>query len=323
MRDTSLNETERPLQLRFIKWLIAGAFLWTASDSRTEWPDRAALPDRAATITYSSLRLSKPEGVAITGAWQVTADDPRFGGLSALAVLADGRLQAISDSGVRVIFPPGGIGGRALLADLPAGPGYPTFKKYRDSEAMIVDPDGKGALVAFENRHSLWRYRWGGGAAAVPLALPSARWRVNKGIEAMVVDPADGALLMIPEASNEVLRIASPNQVEVLPLLGATGGIADAARLPDGRIVVAVREIGLLGLTNRLAWLERDGRGYRLRNFATLPLGPFDNVEGLAAETKAAGGTQLWAVTDNDGWRRTLLLRLELDARKAPAETGA
>ena len=67
----------------------------------------------------------------------------------------------------------------------------------------------------------------------------------------------------------------------------------------------------------------RDRGGYRLQPFATLPLGPFDNVEGLAAEVGSDGRTILWAVTDNDGWRRTLLLRMTLDTTKAPAKTGA
>lgn len=312
MHDTSLNETERRLQPRFIKLLIALPFLLLASDGRTELPDREPKPDRVAAISVSPLRLAPGEGVMVTGAWEVTADDPRFGMLSALAVLGDGRLQALSDSGVRVTFPRGGVKGSAVLADLPAGPGYPTFKKYRDSEAMIAAPDGSGALVAFEHRHGLWRYRWGGKAEALPVALPSGRWKLNKGIEAMVVDPADGALLLIPEDSGEVLRLTGSPFPRIVPLTGASGGIADAARLPDGRIVVAVREVGLLGLTNRLAWLERSGGGYRLRNFATLPLGPTDNVEGLAAEPGPGGGVRLWAVTDNDGWRRTVLLRLEL-----------
>ena len=99
--------------------------------------------------------------------------------------------------------------------------------------------------------------------------------------------------------------------------------MADGVRLTDGRIVVAVREIGLAGLTNRLAWLERTRAGYRLRNFAALPLGPADNIDGLAAEVGPDGGTILWAVTDNDGWRRTALLRLTLDTAKAPTEAGA
>jgi hypothetical protein len=46
-------------------------------------------------------------------------------------------------------------------------------------------------------------------------------------------------------------------------------------------------------------------------------------VEGLAAEVGSDGRTILWAVTDNDGWRRTLLLRMTLDTTKAPAKTGA
>jgi hypothetical protein len=153
--------------------------------------------------------------------------------------------------------------------------------------------------------------------------LPTFGWEENKGIEAMIRDPADGALLLLHEGGRELIRIDGSLEPKVLPLAGAIGGIADAVRLPDGRMVVAVREISLFGLTNRLAWLERSGAGYRLRPFATLPLGMLDNVEGLAAEPGAAGGTLLWAVTDGDDWRRTLLLRMELDTTKAPASTGA
>jgi hypothetical protein len=261
--------------------------------------------------------------VTVTGAWRLTSDDERVMGLSALTVLRGGRLQALSDSGVLVTFAKPGGSSRALVSDLPDGPGYPTFKKFRDSEAMVVDPDGGGRLIAFENQHSLWRYEQGGRAAAVPVALPSRRWKRNTGIEAMVAEPGGGALLLLHEGGGQVLRVTPSRPIKALPLEGATGGIADAVRLPDGRVVVAVREIGWRGLTNRLAWLERAGAAYRLRNFATLPLGPLDNVEGLAVERTADGKLLLWAITDDDGWRRTLLLRLELNTTKAPAGAGA
>ncbi len=314
------------LQRLFSKLLIAGAFLLVGSDSRTEWPDRVPQPERVARLTLEPLELRGEAGgqVTITDAWTLTADDVRVMGLSALAVLPDRRLQALSDSGALVTFArPGSGASPAAVSDLPDGPGYPTFKKYRDSEAMIVDPDGRGRLVAFESRHSLWRFNSNAGAKRLPVVLPSARWSRNKGIEAMVEERSGGALLLLHEGGRFALRVGDSSRPEQVPLAGATGGIADAVRLPNGRIVVAVREIGLLGLTNKLAWLERLGRGYRLRNFATLPLGPFDNVEGLAAEREPDGRTILWAVTDNDGWRRTLLLRMTLDTTKAPARAGA
>lgn len=313
------------LQPRFIKWLIVGAFLLLAADRRLGWPDRQPTPDRLVALRLDPLSVEKEAGggVTVTAAWRMSAEDPRLFGLSALAILPDRRLQALSDSGVLVTFFRPGAGTMALLSDLPDGPGYPTFKRSRDSESMALDADGAGRLVAFEYYQSLWRFERSGAAGRLPVVLPSVGWKVNSGIEAMVRDPADGAMLLIHEAGGQVLRLNESPIPDTLHLRGATGGIADAVRLPDGRIVVAVREVSLLGLTNRLAWLERAGAGYRLRNFATLPLGALDNVEGLAAEALPGGRSLLWAVTDNDGWRRTLLIRMELDTEKAPAEAGA
>jgi hypothetical protein len=320
-----LNKAEWRLQPRFIKWLITSAFLLLAADRRTAWPDREPMPTRVVELRLEPLGIARQAGggAKVTGAWRMSADDPRLFGLSALALLGDGRFQALSDSGVLVTFPRPGAGNRAEISDLPSGPGFPTFKRSRDSESMALDADSEGRLVAFEYYHSLWRFDRDGGARVLPVILPSISWKVNSGIEAIVKDPADGMTLLIHEGGREVLRLTGSVIPEPRRLSGATGGIADAVRLPDGRVVVAVREVGLLGLTNRLAWLERTGDNYRLRNFATLPLGAFDNVEGLAAEARRGGGALLWAVTDNDDWRRTLLVRIELDARKAPAEAGA
>jgi hypothetical protein len=325
MSDSQLNHPERRWQPLFIKLLISGAFLLLlARDARSGLPDRRPLPERIAVLRLERLDVPRASGgVTVTGAWRLTSDDERVMGLSALAVLPGERLQALSDSGVLVTFAKPGGSSRAMVSDLPDGPGYPTFKKFRDSEAMVVDPDGGDRLIAFENQHSLWRYESNGRAAAMPVALPSARWKRNTGIEAMVADPGDGGLLLLHEGGSQVLRVTPSRPTQALPLEGASGGIADAVRLPDGRVVVAVREIGLLGLTNRLAWLERVDTGYHLRNFASLPLGMLDNVEGLAVERAPNGGTLLWAITDNDGWRRTLLLRMELDTTKAPAGAGA
>lgn len=228
---------------------------------------------------------------------------------SELAQRSGGRpgLLALTDSGAIVELPRPGEGRIGWFRDLPDGPGYPNFRLYRDSEAVVAE--GDSLLVTFETRHSLWRFGHDGGIAR--MRLPARGWSTNKGVEAMVRDRA-GRLLLMPEASDWLLRLTPGRGLERIALEGRTGGIAEATRLPDGRIIVAVREVDFGGLTNRLAWLEAEGAGYRLRPVATLPLGLLDNVEGLVAEPGPDGSTTLWAVTDDDGWRRSLMLRMEI-----------
>ena len=100
-----------------------------------------------------------------------------------------------------------------------------------------------------------------------------------------------------------------------------SGAIADAVRLPDGRELLLVREVGVRGIVNRLAWLQRERGADRAENFATLPLGPLDNAEGVAAQAMPGGGTRLWIVTDNDQsrWRSTKLLTMVVPAARAGA----
>lgn len=315
MPDSGSTETERRLQPLFRKssffsYLALAATILLAHVWLRSMPDRAALPDAAAAVRYVPLQLD-PGGLSpfrLAGAWAVEVADPRFGGISGLAV-AGGRLLALTDSGVLVSLPRPGAGGLARLGDLPAGPGSAAFKRLRDSEALVVEPDGE-LFVAFENRHSLWRYRPGVGGGRRALDLSGRGWKANAGVEAMVRE--DDSLLLIPEAGRGLLRVG--DVTEELPLLGAPGQIADAARLPDGRILLLVRRIGLSGVTNLVAELSLQPGGYRVRPLARLPLGRRDNAEALAAEALPSGGTRLWLMTDNDFRPRkaTLLVALEL-----------
>lgn len=289
-----------------------------SSDSRPLLPDRVPAPDGTVALSVEPLALALPDGpIRLSGAWQLSAPDKRFAGLSALAIGPNG-LVAVSDSGTVAEFVrPGGA--RAVrLRDLGGGPGFATYKKYRDSEAVILSRDGSrySLTAAFEFVHSLWFFD-DSLAVRKSVPIPSRDWRDNRGIEAMVRGPGGSGLLLIPESGNLVIRFSN-GRFRGVPLVGATGGIADAVQLADGRVVVAVRELTPLGIVNRLAWLGRTDAGYRLRPFSRLRLGPFDNIEGLAAEPLPGGTTRLWAVSDNDGWRRTLLLAIELPAGRDP-----
>ena len=313
MPDSGSTKTERRLQPMFRKFSVFSylalavaiilAHVWLRSI-----PDRAALPDAAAVVRFVPLRLD-PAGLSpfrLAGAWAVEVGDRRFGGISALAVAGDGLL-ALTDSGVLVSLPRPGDTGVARLRDLPGGPGPAAFKRLRDSEAMIAGPGGT-LLVAFENRHSLWRFRAGTGRRL--LDLSGHGWKANEGVEAMVRD--GDSLLLIPEAGRGLLRLG--DGVEELSILGAPGQIADAARLPDGRILLLVRRIHLLGITNLVAKLRLERDGYRVRPLTRLPLRRRDNAEALAAEALPSGGTRLWLMTDNDFRPRkaTLLVALDL-----------
>jgi hypothetical protein len=318
MRDSQLNGSERAVQPKFrlAAPLVAAVLLpvliiLTAGQLRG-MPSRQPLPDRVASVRYQSLDVA-----GTSGAWTVSVDDPRFGGASALAV--DGaRLLALTDSGVVVSLPKPRRGGRAWLHDLPDGPGSPHERRWRDSEALLRDRSGSW-WVAFESRHSLWRYdsRFAHVEAATALD-PHGKWALNEGVEALV-SHGPGRLLLLPEDGTELLRF-SPHGTARTQLLGAQGEIADAARLPNGRVLVLVRQAGATGLVNQLGELSPDRDGGRVQLLWRIPVGPLTNMEGLAAERLPSGGTRLWLISDNDfsDLRRTVLLTVDLPGTDRP-----
>ena len=317
MPDSGERNTEQRVQPMFRKFnlfsylalsiCILAIHCWLQSI-----PNRSDLPDAFAPVRYAPVELD-PAGFAplrLVGAWKAEVADARFGGVSALAIDRR-RLLALTDSGVLVSLPRPGGDRLARLSDLPDGPGPPSFKRFRDSEALVIEPDGE-MLVAFENRHSVWRYRPATGEARRALDLSRHGWKANKGVEAMVRDRVNGALLLMAEGGGSALRIGDDE--EEVPLTGPPGQIAGAVRLPDGRILLTVRQVGFLGLTNLIAEMTLQPDGYRIQPLAILPLGATANVEAIAAEPRTDGGTRLWLMTDNDfrPGKPTLLVALDL-----------
>lgn len=318
MRDSQLNGSEWTVQrkfmlpLRFVAVVTLPLLIVLTAGQLRGLPSRQPLPDRVASVRFQPLEVA-----GSAGAWTVSVDDPRFGGASALAV--DGaRLRALTDSGVVISLPKPGRGDQAWLHDLPAGPGSPHERRWRDSEALLRDRSGSW-WVAFENRHSLWRYdrAFARVEATAPLD-PRRDWALNEGVEALIAD-GRGGLLLLPEDGTELLRL-SPHGFARSQLQGTHGEIADAARLPDGRVLVLVRQAGMTGLVNHLGELTRDRDGGRVRLLWRIPIGPLTNMEGLAAERLPSGATRLWLISDNDfsDLRRTVLLAVDLPATDRP-----
>ena len=141
------------------------------------------------------------------GGIHLVADDPTFGGLSALGVSDDGkRMVALSDRGRRfsarlVYDETGNLAGlrNTDLATMAGLDGAPLSSR-DDGDAESMSPGIEGEIiVAFERRHRLWRYLPG---VTVPEPLPGPDEMqdlpFNNGIEALTL-LADGSLLALSE----------------------------------------------------------------------------------------------------------------------------
>lgn len=300
MPDSGSPGAERPVQPLFRKsWLFSGLTLAAAivaAHGLFHVP-ASRQPRAPATVDVDYRADPTVHGLVgkfrIAGSWTVHVDDPRFGGVSGLA-LDGASLVAVTDSGVIVRLPRPGKGGAAELRDLPDGPGSPRFKRNRDSEAITADPAGRGWWVAFENRHSLWLYDSGFRRALRRVDLGGLGLRANRGIEGLA---ASGNRLTLFREWGGLLPLGT--------------GVSDAAPDPGGTIWLTTRSFGLNGVVNRLGRFS----GGRVVDAAVLPLGPLDNVEGIAAEPNGSGGTRLWLMTDNDFQANRLTRLIALETR--------
>ena len=306
-------QAERSVQLRFSKsslfsgLLIAGLVVG-AHRQLARLPDREARSDARAEILFDKVMLD-PQGAAplrIAGAWRLTSDEPRFGGVSALAI-GRGGLLALTDSGVVIRLTKPTRGRQvAEFHDLPTGPGQARYKAGRDSEAMARDAAGRGWWVAFENRHAAWLFDRDFTRVEQRIGLGGLGWRANKGVEGVLSGPS--GLTLFPEGGDEIVRVGT-GRIERIRLANPYGRLADVTLLPDGRIVVLARTFSPAGFSAQLLLLK----GNRLEPLATLRLGRLDNPEAIAVEVLPGGATRLWVMTDNDFRQRVPTMLIALD----------
>ena len=314
------------MQTKFSIATLAASLLLLASIGLYDrWlfsvPDREELGWRKSRIEFRPIGLDAQAfgPLRLVGAWQLTSEDPRFGGISGLAS-DDGRLIALSDSGMVIRFsPPGAPPGPANIGELPDGPGSGRFKRKRDSEALSRDPDGRGWWVAFENGHELWLYEPGFGRALRRIRIGSRGWRANRGIEGLAAE--GDRLLLFPETGDRLLRVTG-SRASSIAIANARGRISDVAAIGAGQLIAVERRPTPFGFSNALVTLEKSGSGYRFGARLALPLGPLDNVEGLAVERLPNGTRRLWLMTDDNfqSPMRTLLIALDLPAGR-PVES--
>ncbi len=253
--------------------------------------------------------------------------NPDFGGLSSLRVSPDGtQFVAISDRGKRVagrlsydrdghLSGAGGYSINPLLGT----DGQPLPGLFNDTEGLaLIGPwPGDGWAVSMERRHSILRYPPAlAGSAAVLLDAPAgfADLPFNAGIETLTALP-DGRLLAIAE--NDA------GQGRHRAWVGGSGAWVaflyqalppflpvDAARLPDGGILVLERRVGLLGgWGSRILHVDAatlsaslaPGGVMQGREIARLnPPMVTENYEGIDTRPLPGGGVAVYLVSDNN-----------------------
>lgn len=272
----------------------------------------------------------------LLGAFQLRSKNSRFGGLSGLAIGADGKLYAVSDRGIwlsaRMLLD---SNGRLLnLSDWEIAPlltpkGTPmNGRLMTDAEALAQAPDGS-FIVAFERIHRLWRYRAPPetfSSPAVPVSMPSEIFKAprNGGLEAVSVLP-DGRIFVIaeefenPDGSLKAWLVDDALFAELSYQPENGFSVSDSAALKNGDVIVVERRHNLpMRFSARLTLIKADHirPAATLRGEELLRLEPplrTDNFEGVAV-METGDGTMIFLVSDDNyfAFQRTLLFQFLL-----------
>ncbi len=295
--------------------------------------------------TASARALIYPAGdtgsLRFVAGWRLTSRNSLFGGFSAVAHRGDGRFLLIGDNGqmTRLTLGTDGRVSDVSIRPLPTPPRSPKRKAFTDAEALLLDPATGKLWVALEGINQVWRIDAAMTRVESRRRSPALyRWPANRGSEAMV-RLSDGRTILFSEGEDRndfgteaLVYTDDPAVPGKKPLLfyydaAGKGQVSDAAPLPDGRILLVHRKLGLGPLfTTTLAIVDpadiRRGAVVRSVAIEQVPEALRENYEG-AAVTVEGGKTILWLVADDNfnSWQRSLLLKFELvdlpDSKKA------
>lgn len=268
------------------------------------------------------------------GGWRLENDDPAFGSFSSLAVGPGSALLLLNDAGgfVRMTLGPRGPAGGSF-GNLPGGPGGGATKVERDSESLAREGAGGPIWVGFEARNAIYRYSADLSRVEAGRGPPEMlKWPGNGGAEAMVRLRSGRFIIFCetcyrgPPGSTEALLFdRDPTDAGAKATLfnyrrPAGYRVTDAAELPDGRVLILHRRLGIRPLFSaKLAifdprTIEKDGV-MTAEEIATLaPPLAVDNMEGLAV-TREGGRTIVWLASDDNfgtPFQRSLLLKFRL-----------
>ncbi len=312
---------------RLGRHLLAALLLATMLAPGTWW--RSRVPDRYATeVTFVALPFDarSHNGLQVRGLWHLHGAGENFGGYSAMLLYAHEGIRLFSDRGFLLTIPRPGDDVTQPMAKstrllFPFGF---RLEDMLDIESVTRDPETGQYWVGYEKLHVIFRYAaWGDPEAYVRPAY-TRNWADNGGIEAMV-RLADGRFLVLHEGGGDAFLYpgdpvagAQPEQAQVAWPDGCAP--TDAAELPDGRVVVVLRRVGLhlpvfesrLALLDPATW--QAGSFWQPQALVQLErLLPRDNWEAVAVEPGDDGAVGLWLASDDNrsAFQRSLLARLQ------------
>ncbi|ETW93379.1 esterase-like activity of phytase family protein [Candidatus Entotheonella palauensis] len=276
--------------------------------------------------------------LTLLSSFVLQADDKRFGGLSGVDLDASGdTLFAVSDRGyglsARLIHDKTGRLTGAdhwSIAPLKTPSGKQVRRRMIDAEAIVQERDGAW-LVAFENRHRIWRYPPSPAPFAAlpePVQVPGVLSQAprNGGVESMTRLP-DGRLFVLTEefenagGSLKGWLISEARTVEVSYLASDGFSPTDLAALSQGDVLVLERRFRRTsGVAIRLRRIPgsqlQPGARLHGRELVSLhmPL-VIDNFEGLAVRESPQGEILLYLISDDNFkfFQQTLLFQFRLD----------
>jgi len=325
--------------------LLAGLASTLATPVAAQAPEQPLIPVTISTRPIKVFEPRSPEktrfgALNFRGGLVLSANHPRFGGLSGLWRSPDGvRLVAITDNGFWLTATVRSEGGRivaldgAELAPILGASGRPLHRsRYYDTESLTI-ADGV-AYIGVERTHDVLRFEFGRegvAARARIVAVPREVKRLpnNRGLEAIGVVPAGhplaGAVVAISERSGSddeptlglILGGRQPGLFKVVRHDGYD--ITDMAFLPGGDMLLLER------------WYRPlRGVGMRIRRIAGASLKPgalldgsylieadlgqeIDNMEGLCVHQDGSKTVLTLISDDNFSFiQRTVLLEFEL-----------
>jgi hypothetical protein len=275
--------------------------------------------------------------LAFRGGLELQSDDPTFVGLSAIEVLENNRIVAISDEAdwieARLVLDDAGLltgfsDVRSAWMRNERGRAFAN-KAQGDSEGLAQLADGRFA-VSFERTHLIRIYdlnRDGpfGDAARGPRLVGSARLPANASLEALAA--FDARLLVGAEGGEAPTTPLWLAPLDAEPAVAAGfayplhGGfsLTGLDRLPDGSFVALERfyapVIGPRARITRFAAPEGESGAVEPELLALLePPFPVDNFEGVSAVRMPDGAMRIYIVSDNNrsAQQRTLLYAFDM-----------
>lgn len=276
------------------------------------------------------------------GGLDLSCEDPRFGGWSALSVTAQGDLLSLSDRGTwlsaRLEMEQGRPAGLASAVIAPAlGPDGRALGASRRFDTESLALVGGLAYVGIERVHEVLRFDLAGeGLAArgqpIPMPPEVKTLSPNKGLEALGLvprGPLAGRLIAIAEQStpggDTPTRgfVLTGGFAEFLVSRSDDFDVSDLAFLPGGDLLLLERSFSLLtGVRMRIRRVPAGAirPGALLDGPVLIQAGlahHIDNMEGLSVHRAPDGAAVLTLISDDNfsALQKTVLLQFRLDER--------